>query len=143
MGNPCSKNVCENTIFCFSLLLFQRILNAFLYDLYHQIAHKLTFPCHNRYIYNTTNTNRVIESFEVHLRTHRDPLSILKTNTDGNIFHHGVLYNLKKTTTKNIIIILQLLSTTDFAFLETRLGVRILEAGKTIFLCNIVLVPIL
>ena len=78
MRNPCSKNVRENTIFCISLLLFQRILNAFLYDLYHQIAHILTFPCHNRYIYNTTNTNRVIKRFEVHQSTHRDPLSILK-----------------------------------------------------------------
>ena len=66
-------------IICFSLLLFQRNLNAFLYDLYHEIAHILTFPCHNRYIYSTTNTNRVIKSFEAHLSKHRDPLSILKS----------------------------------------------------------------
>ena len=75
---PCSKFVGEKTIFCFSLPLFQRIVNAFLYDLYHQIAHILTFPCHNRYIYNNTDTNRVIKSMEVCLSTHRDPLSILK-----------------------------------------------------------------
>ena len=80
MKYPCSKNVCEKTIFCFSLLLFQRILNAFLYDLYHEIGHILTCPCHYRYIYNNTNTTRVIKSMEVYLSTHRDPLSILKSN---------------------------------------------------------------
>ena len=66
--------------FCFSLLLSQRILNAFLYDLYHEIAHILTFPCHNKYINNNTNANRVIKSIEAHLSTHRDPLSILNPN---------------------------------------------------------------
>ena len=61
MKYPCSKNVCEKTIFCFSLLLFQRILNAFLYDLYHEIGDILTCPCHYRYIYNNTNTTRVVK----------------------------------------------------------------------------------
>ena len=79
----CSKNVCEKTIFCFSLLLFQRIFNAFLYDLYHEIGDILTCPCHYRYIYNNTNTTRVIKSMEVFLSTHRDPLSILNTFTVG------------------------------------------------------------
>ena len=65
MRYPCSKNVCEKTIFCFSRLLFQQILNAFLYDLYHQIAHILTFPYHNRHIYNNTITNMIIESMEM------------------------------------------------------------------------------
>ena len=40
MRYPCSKNIIEKkTNFQFSLLSFQRILNAWLYDLYHQIAH--------------------------------------------------------------------------------------------------------
>ena len=56
MRYPCSKNVCKKTISCFSFLLFEHILNAllYIYYLYHQKAHILTFPCHTRYICNNT-----------------------------------------------------------------------------------------
>ena len=38
-------------------------------DVYHQIAHILTFPFHIQCIYYTGNSTRVIESVEVHLGT--------------------------------------------------------------------------
>ena len=81
------KNVCEKVTSCFSFLLFQHNPNAILYDLYHQIAHILTFPCHTRYICNNTNSIRVIKSMEVYLSMHQDTLSILKCFRYCSIFN--------------------------------------------------------
>ena len=52
----------KKTNFRFSLLSFQRILNAFLYDLYQHIAHILTFLYRTQYIYTNRNAIRVIKS---------------------------------------------------------------------------------
>ena len=49
-----------------SVLLFHRIINAFLYYLYHQIPHKLQFPCYTQYIYEHINAIRVIKSMSEH-----------------------------------------------------------------------------
>ena len=56
------KYLSKKKNFRFSFLSFQRILNAFSYDLYEQIAHILTFLSRTQYIYNNRNAIRVIKS---------------------------------------------------------------------------------